>query len=180
MEGIFDFDKAMNAVLYVVKHLKRADFHKIFKILYFSDRNMLSMHGMTITGDTYIAMNDGPVPSNMYDIFKSVRGDGFFKGMENLSAFIGVENWDLVVAKKEPDMDQLSRMDVKVLDDCIQQYGDLSWDEIREKSHDYAWRSTTLNRPISMQNMMIETGCNDDFIQYVEDEMALKKMLCTK
>ena len=68
-------------------------------------------------------------------------------------------------------------MDIKVLDDSIQQYGDLSWDEIREKSHDYAWRSTTLNRPMSIQNMMLETGCDDGFIQYVKEEMKLEKML---
>ncbi|MBR4535375.1 MAG: SocA family protein [Bacteroidales bacterium] len=177
MEGVFNFDKAINAVLYIVKHLKRADFHKVFKILYFSDRNMLSMSGMMITGDTYIAMNDGPVPSNMYDILKSVRGDGYFKDLANLAAYVAVENWDIVVAKKEPDMGKLSRMDIKVLDDSIQQYGDLSWDEIREKSHDYAWRSTTLNRPMSIQNMMLETGCDDGFIQYVKEEMKLEKML---
>ena len=110
MEGVFNFDKAINAVLYIVKHLKRADFHKVFKILYFSDRNMLSMSGMMITGDTYIAMNDGPVPSNMYDILKSVRGDGYFKDLANLAAYVAVENWDIVVAKKEPDMGKLSRM----------------------------------------------------------------------
>ncbi|MBP5710993.1 MAG: SocA family protein [Bacteroidales bacterium] len=177
MEGVFNFSKAINAVLYIIKHIKRADFHKIFKILYFSDRDMLAQTGMMITGDTYIAMNDGPVPSNIYDIFKSVRGDGFFKNMSDLSSFIGVENWDIVVAKKDPDMGQFSKMDIKIIDNAIQKYGNLSWDEIREKSHDYAWRSTTLNRPMSVKDMLIESGSDDGFIQYVKEEMELERLV---
>lgn len=176
-KGVFNFNKAMNAVLYIVKHLKRADFHKVFKILYFSDRDMLSQAGMMITGDTYIAMNDGPVPSNIYDIFKSVRGDGFFNNQSELTAWIGVENWDLVTAKKEPDMRCLSKMDIQIIDETLQKYGELSWDEIREKSHDYAWRNTTLNRPIDVKNMLVETGESDSYIQYVQEEMELETLV---
>ena len=36
----FDERKTINAVLYIVEKLKRKDFHKLFKILYFSDRNI--------------------------------------------------------------------------------------------------------------------------------------------
>ena len=75
----FNEHKTVNAVLYIVEKLKRRDFHKIFKLLYFSDREHLSVYGRTITGDVYIAMVDGPVPSNLYDIFKSVRGNGYYK-----------------------------------------------------------------------------------------------------
>ena len=64
----FNECKTVNAVLYIVERLKRKDFHKIFKLLYFSDREHLNVYGRTITGDTYIAMADGPVPSNVYDI----------------------------------------------------------------------------------------------------------------
>jgi uncharacterized phage-associated protein len=79
----FNENKAIQAVLYIVAKLRRKDFHKIFKILYFSDREHLNMYGRTITGDKYIAMSDGPVPSNLYDIFKSVEGMDILKTMVN-------------------------------------------------------------------------------------------------
>ena len=54
--------------------------HKLCKILYFADQRHLSLYGRSITGDTYIAMQYGPVPSNVDDILKAVRGDSFFSG----------------------------------------------------------------------------------------------------
>jgi len=41
--------------------VQRKDFHKIFKIIYFADRQHLADWGRPITGDTYIAMEAGPV-----------------------------------------------------------------------------------------------------------------------
>lgn len=65
---VFDANKSLQAVLYVVNRLKRRDFHKIFKVLYFADRTHLIKYGRPITGDTYIAMEYGPVPSMIYDM----------------------------------------------------------------------------------------------------------------
>ena len=70
----FDKTKALNALLYVANRVQRKDFHKIFKIVYFADRQHLAEWGRPITGDTYIAMDAGPVPSRMYDMMKIVRG----------------------------------------------------------------------------------------------------------
>ncbi|MDR0368878.1 MAG: SocA family protein [Bacteroidales bacterium] len=172
----FDIHKALNAVLYITQKLKRNDFHKIFKILYFSDREHLSDYGRSITGDTYIAMADGPVPSNIYDIFRSVRGDGFFKDDGNFSKLFQVVNWDLIRPVKKPNLKVLSKTDLHYINDSIKKYGDMSWDEIREKSHDYAWRNTVKNTPISLENILIETGNNEAYIEYLKEQILLAKL----
>ncbi|MDR1975256.1 MAG: SocA family protein [Bacteroidales bacterium] len=171
----FEVKKALNAVLYIASNLKRSDFHKIFKILYFADRNHLSDYGRSITGDTYIAMDDGPVPSNLYDIFKSVRGDGFFKDNGEFSLLFKVVSWDLIKPLKEPNLDHLSKTDMHYIDQALKEYGDMSWDEVREKSHDYAWRNTAKNTPISIDNLMIETGNEESYIEYVKEQILLVK-----
>jgi len=38
---IFNFEKTIHAALYVAEKIKIKDFHKIFKILYFADREHL-------------------------------------------------------------------------------------------------------------------------------------------
>ncbi|MFT3739067.1 MAG: Panacea domain-containing protein [Breznakibacter sp.] len=171
----FNEPKALNAVLLISKKLKRKDFHKIFKILYFADRNHFAEYGRSITDDTYIAMVDGPVPSKIYDIFKSVRGDGYFKDNGKFSQYFSVENWDLIVPKKEADLKALSKTDLECIEGSLDEYGNLTWDEIREKSHDYAWRNTVLNTPISMENMVIETGNEESYIEYIKENRRFAK-----
>lgn len=81
MKQVFQYEAAVNALLFVLSELGgKSDMHKLCKILYFADQRHLSLYGRSITGDTYIAMQYGPVPSNVDDILKAVRGDSFFPG----------------------------------------------------------------------------------------------------
>ena len=169
----FNEIKTVHAVLYVAGKLKRKDFHKIFKILYFADREHLNKYGRTITGDRYIAMSDGPVPSNLYDIFKSVRGDGFYKDDGTFSQYFSVVDWDLIKPIQLPDLSELSKTDVETIDNTLSLYGDLSWDEVKKKSHDYAWKATSLNREIDFANMIREAGGDDDYIEYIREQAML-------
>ena len=173
MQIKFNEHKTINAVLYIVEKLERKDFHKIFKILYFSDREHLNVYGRSITGDSYIAMADGPVPSNLYDIFKSVRGDGYYKDDGTFGQFFSVIGWDIVKSNTKPNLNELSKTDLTCIDNSLEKYGNMSWDEIREKSHDYAWRSTPQNRTIDFENIVREAGGEDDYIQYLKEQSIL-------
>lgn len=173
----FNLEKSLEAILYISNRLQRRDFHKIFKILYFSDRNHLAKYARSITGDTYIAMNDGPVPSNVYDIFKSVRGDGFFaQNAGQFSECFRVVNWNFIEPLKDANLSLLSESDIEEMDDALRLYGNLTWDEIREKSHDYAWRNTTKDYPISIENMLLETGETHDYIDFVNEMVSLNNL----
>ena len=170
----FDVEKAIQSVLYIANRLQRKDFHKIFKILYFSDRNHLAKYTRSITGDTYIAMKDGPAPSNIYDIFKAMRGDGFFAdSVKQFTEDFQVVNYNFIKPLKDADLDYLSISDVEEIDDSLNKYGNLTWDEVREKSHDYAWRNTAQGHPISIKNMLLEKGENSDYIDFVEEQIIL-------
>ncbi len=171
---MFDSDKVMNVILYIITHLKRTDMHKVFKILYFSDREFLYKYGHTITGDSYIAMEAGPVPSKIYDICKIIRGDSYTKDTNNLSRYFRIESWMYLHAILQPDMDYIALSEKEVIDFCIRTYGDLSYDEIKEKSHDIAWRSTARDYPISLENIARESGMNDDEVAYISEMNALQ------
>ena len=74
MKQLFQYNAAVNAILYALAVLdKKMDMHKLCKILYFADQKHLSLYGRSITGDTYIAMEYGPVPSNVDDILKEYK-----------------------------------------------------------------------------------------------------------
>jgi uncharacterized phage-associated protein len=173
----FNKDKTLQSILYLTNRLQRRDFHKVFKLLYFSDRKHLYDWGCPITGDTYIAMEAGPVPSRAYDMLKAVRGDSYFKDQEGLSDFFSVEGWMYIVPKREVDLDKLSASDVECLDWALKTYGSLSYDEIKEKSHDVAWRSTAKDFAIEWENIARESGMDNEELQYVAETQRLQQAM---
>ena len=166
---LFDVYKSLNAVLYISERVQRSDFHKIFKILYFSDREHLMEYGRAITGDRYVAMKYGPVPSNLYDNFKSVRGDSYFVDNGEFSQYFSVVNNDIIKPNRKADVSELSKSDIKHLDNSIELYGKMSMDEICEKSYDYAWRNTLPDRGIDLANIILEAGGDDEYIQFIKE-----------
>ena len=165
----FDKTKTLNALLFVANRVQRRDFHKIFKIIYFADRQHLAEWGRPITGDTYIAMEAGPVPSRLYDMLKIVRGDSYLPDTEGLGKYFQIDSWMYVNPLKDADLDQLSPNEQEVLDACIAKYASLSYDEIKEKSHDVAWRSTARDFAINWDNIAREAGLDESEVACLQD-----------
>lgn len=165
----FDKEKSLNALLYVANRVERKDFHKIFKIIYFADRQHLADWGRPITGDTYIAMEAGPVPSRLYDMLKIVRGDSYLPDMEGLSKYFQVENWMYVRPLQDADLNKLSASEQEAMSEAIEKYAALSYDEIKEKSHDVAWRSTARDFSISWDNIAREAGLDEVEVACLRD-----------
>ena len=169
MDVQFDKEKALNALLYVANRVQRKDFHKIFKIIYFADRQHLADWGRPITGDTYIAMEAGPVPSRLYDMLKIVRGDSYMPDTEGLGEYFQVENWMYVCPLQDADLHKLSANEQEAMSAAIEKYASLSYDEIKEKSHDVAWRSTARDFSISWDNIAREAGLDEVEVACLRD-----------
>lgn len=173
----FDKTKTLNALLYVANRVQRRDFHKIFKVIYFADRQHLADWGRPITGDTYIAMEAGPVPSRLYDMLKIVRGDSYMPDIDGLGRYFQVENWMYVHPLMDADLNKLSVNEQRALSDAIDKYASLSYDEIKEKSHDVAWRSTARDFSISWDNIALEAGLDGEELECVNELSRLESAL---
>ena len=152
----FDKKKAISAILYVSKSLQKArisqDLHKIFKILYFADQKHLARYGRPIIGDFYIAMDHGPVPSQIYDIIKTVRGDSIFTSDDNYNEYFSV-NKHFMSPKKSPTMDEFSVSDLECIDESIKENKRLSFKVLKDKSHDEAYRKAGKDDRIPFEEM---------------------------
>ena len=169
----FDKVKTLNALLYVANRVQRKDFHKIFKIIYFADRQHLVDWGRPITGDTYIVMEAGPVPSRLYDMLKIVRGDSYISDTEGLGKYFQIENWMYVNPLQDSDPNKLSANEQEALQEAINKYSQLSYDEIKEKSHDVAWRSTARDFSISWDDIAREAGLDEVEVTCLQEYSAL-------
>lgn len=175
---VFDFDRALNALLYVANRVERRDIHKIFKILYFADMHHLLKYGRTITGDRYIAMKYGPVPSSIYDMVKTVRGDSWYID-ENLKAFFSIQG-QLLEPLRDADMDYLSDSDVAEIENAIKTYKDADFKELTRLSHDSAWKKTwdsPSTDEISVEDILHECKADEEYISYIVENITAQKEL---
>lgn len=163
----FDEEKAISAVLYIIQQLNgKVNRHKLAKILYFADQKHMVLHGRPVIGDSYVAMKDGPVPSKVYDGIKAIDDDRYHFPLfrNNLSS---EKFW--IYSDVSPDMDELSRSDVKCLDESIMDNKDLGYGYLRTKSHKMAWDKAGLNNKMSIINIALEGGAHPDMALHIKE-----------
>jgi uncharacterized phage-associated protein len=164
MPRLVDIRKAIEAIVYV-SH-KNGDLFHVVKILYYADKFHLAGYGRLITGDYYVAMKDGPVPSAAYDIIKAVRGDGLANFKENPQEAFRVDDWMTIVPNREPNLDYLSESDVEALDKAIGKYSPMSfqelWDAVHEEEPYKQARSD-----ISLESIIKSLSNGDEVLAYM-------------
>ncbi len=176
---LFKQDVAIQAILYIVQQMGgKCDIHKCHKILYFADNEHLSRWGRSITGDSYVKMDFGPVPTCIYDLIKAVRGDSYFASQVDdirKNLFHIINNKDIVATSK-PCMDYLSETDVEILDKYIRQLKPMDFHEVTQASHGYAWTNTLQNGEISIHDRLKEMGESEDYIRFVEEQLNAEEI----
>ena len=175
---LFKQDVAIQAILYVLQKMGgTCDIHRCHKILYFADNEHLSKYGRSITGDAYVRMDFGPVPTCIYDLFKAVRGDSYFASQVDdvREGYFHFLNKKDITATAQPDMSYLSESDVEMLDKYIAQLKDKDFATITEVSHGYAWSHTAQNDVISVRDRLTEMGDSDEYIRYIEEQMRAEE-----
>lgn len=175
-------EKILNSALFILDKLEgKGDLHKIFKILYFADQKHLVTYGFPITGDVYVAMENGPVPSNLYDVLKALRGDNVWSNVPKYTELFDVENYH-VSAKRKPDIKELAESDVECLLESIQENKNLGFKQLKEKSHQIAWENakndeSSLNE-MNFLDIAREGGAGEEMMKYIllnlENQTLLK------
>jgi len=175
---LFKQETSIQAILYILQKMGgTCDIHKCHKILYFADNEHLSKYGRSITGDNYIRMDFGPVPTCIYDLFKAVRGDSYFavEAEEVRSKYFHFVNSKDIIATALPDMNYLSGSDVEMLDKYIAELKDMDFGKVSNLSHGYAWMNTAQNGMISVHDRLTEMGDSDQYIKYIEDQLRAQE-----
>jgi uncharacterized phage-associated protein len=168
VEFEFDHEKTVAAALYIVsKNLPELTMAKLFKLLYFSDKDHLVRFGRPITGDHYAAMKDGPVPYNLYDLFKEMRGTPSSRAgrllAQNIQKEVSTLQYPRLVASGTIDPMQLSISDIASLDRVLFEYGQFTFLRLRALTHETpAWENAWGGRNSDSEPMMFEDFFDED------------------
>ncbi len=144
--------KALEAMLYVLSKKQNANLYNVLKTLYGADKDHLNRHGRPVTGDTYIRMELGTVPSFIYDL---IKGD-VLALMEIGTPELPFERngYDLK-ATRAPNLSLLSKSDLESLDRGIAEYLNLTFAQVKAKNHlEKCWNQTGMNQPIDFEMMI--------------------------
>jgi hypothetical protein len=156
--------KAITLLLYLAqKNEGILNKMKALKLIWLADRYHLRKYGRTITGDKYVAMAYGTVPSTVKDIIEGRRGLH-----TNEITLAGTHEYR---ANASPDLDNLSDSDQEAMDLIIDTYFGQDQFDLSMLSHDFPewlrYKDQLRERKSAYPMVM------DDFFKNVEDEKGL-------
>lgn len=170
----FDVNKALASLLYVSSVLKQtkhkdADYYRVMKILYFADKSHLVKYGRPILGDDYVAMEHGPVPSKTYDIVKIVKGTSLCSDRDGYGELFTISNKNILPIAS-PDMDDFSESDIECLNKSIEENWNLSFGQLKNKSHDTAYLKANRDDIIKFREIAKAAGASSEMLQYMQEK----------
>ena len=175
MHKFLDAEKALEVVVYVSKSTN--NLFNLVKTLYYADKLHLEKYGRLITGDQYIAMEDGPVPSGVYDLIKVVRGDNFrydskiTEAHPELAIRVEVnENRTLIYPLRSANSNLLSESDIECLNEAITKYANMGVSHLWKVVHqEKAYQETERDKPISLRKLItLDVPNGEEILEYLD------------
>ena len=166
----FNFEKSLQAagvLLSLDGH--RMERIRLLKLLYIADRELLAETGRTITGDRAVAMNHGPVLSQVYDLIK-----GHALKSSEWDRYIYTDNRSVQLLV-DPGRDELSRREFEKLAEVTDRYRDVDDWSLSDATHGFPeWsRNYTegASSVIPWREVLAAQG-KEDLVEVIELEEA--------
>ncbi|WP_288745339.1 Panacea domain-containing protein [uncultured Prevotella sp.] len=178
----FDKQKLTEVILYILNKTKGLDYYHVFKIIYFANIAHLAKYGFSMVSDEFCALPDGPVPSILYNCIKDdVHCDKELKNMLDKTVAKGTDDaYYMLEAKRDADLDYLSKADIEALDQSIEENRNLPYGELRAKSHGEEW-SRAYNQQgrkvMDIVGMAKDGMASEDMIEYIKENLAVEAAL---
>jgi uncharacterized phage-associated protein len=154
-----NLERCIQGVQLLAAHKPGITQYYIGKVFFFADKKHLLDWGRPISGDRYIAMEHGPVPSAIYDLLKSDSGvpDEVVSALNERIRTVQNANRIQVFSLEEvPAYPALSRTDQEYLLESLATYANMSFGELKRISHEdpayeAAWSLPGLNNEMDLK-----------------------------
>jgi uncharacterized phage-associated protein len=179
----FHPEKAVEAAAFFLKlhDGKPMKYLGLLKMLYIADRVALERMEQPITGDHYVSMGYGPVPSNIYDL---IKGKAVDDALPLWSKFISSPNTNFVVSLiADPGNQDLCEDEEEIIQEVYKTFGHLDPFDVSKWNHGFPeWQNPHgLAIPISVEDILKNVGKSNEEIQEIQQvasrEAYLDKVL---
>ena len=168
----FNEDATAQAAAHLLRlHGGTLPYMKLIKLLYLADRRMLLEHGRPITGDRFVSMRHGPVLSRVLDfINEGPRRTDAASWFRYVSAPRG---YDVSLVDVNAPTDELSRLELRVLNEIDAEFGPLDKWELVDLLHQILpeWTDPgSGSRPIEFADILRAADRSEDDIAAIRSE----------
>ncbi len=172
----FDFAKTLQAAGALLREhpLRAMGRVRLLKLLYIADRKSLKETGAPITGDRVVAMRNGPVLSETYDLIKGehIRTPAWSEHFENLDYVVHL--------RKEPSTGRLSRYEIETLNDVAHRLEHEDDWAVADQTHDFPeWQKNEAgdtSKPIPHEDILRAVGRGQDISAIRKEAEAVAHM----
>ncbi len=151
-----NWEKAIEAIVWLAQEKPGIGVFHVAKVLFYADKAHLQQYARPILGDTYIAMEHGPVPSGVHDL---IDRNSFLDPdlLEATSEAIEVkrDGYPQIIVQRPPNLKLFSETDLQCLRWALDRYGDLPFGRLRDLTHrERAWVEAPANGPMDYALMI--------------------------
>lgn len=180
--SIDDQKTAVECVMYILNKTAGTDIYHLLKELYYAERYHLATYGSRMIYDDFRAIDYGPVPSGVYDAIKGKSNANCPQMLKLVSSSVkraGDDASNFLLPMRDADLSYLSQSMIDSLNHAISEVGSLSFEALKNKSHDAVWKSAfdKGKSSINYLDMAKAEGATDSLLAYIEDSEKLKQYL---
>jgi hypothetical protein len=169
--------KIIEALLWITGRRPGIDVYHVIKIIFAADCYHLSRFGRPVTGDYYVAVQHGVMPSIAKDI---IDEDIYTLKHCGITKSPLIKNGYSLHAARDFDRDKFSKSDIEALEYGLSEYANIpTFSGVREKNHQHpAWINAAKKQGFDMSKETEFVGLHQlvDFEDMIEDNTVLDKL----
>jgi uncharacterized phage-associated protein len=166
--------------LLLQKYSGRLNYTKLIKLLYLADREALGRWDVPITEDSYAALHNGPIVSEIYNLVMERHCDPTVQFQWN--ALFATEGYELVAqAPSLSNKDELSEREEQLLNEIDAKFHDWTFGQLIDYTHNHdlfpEWEDPgNSSYPISLSKLLQALGRSEEEIaEVLSNEAAFQK-----
>jgi uncharacterized phage-associated protein len=168
--------KLLEALVLIAGACPGSRYHFMLKTLFYADKAHLQKYGRPVTGDIYVKMSYGPVPSLAYDMLKENENlpADVLDAVRNALEIERCGKNQHVSAKRSPDLGYFSGTDLECLRGALASCSSMGFGDLTDLTHkERAWEEAELNQEMDYELFIDEDVPNRAaLIEYIRESAS--------
>jgi hypothetical protein len=165
----YENKKALHVMLFILHSVGGAsDISRFFRLLYLADGRHLGRYGLSISGDSYLALKDGPAPRNIMELIRTIQNNPVEILKQRTRLPIEITEMHTISALTPYNAVLLAPSEVKCMYETVSECKADNAATLAVKTSGTAWQQAASNGEISPMDMAAEFGASKQMLSYID------------